>query len=144
MKKAILVVVIFQICTLFAEAQTIFGKWESIEAETGKTEAIIEVYKEDNKAYAKVIDILNPEDKDKICIYCKGKNKDKPILGLIILDGLKEDGDEWSGGKIVDPKNGNTYKCYIKLKDSNNLKLRGYIGISLFGRTEYWKRFEEE
>ncbi len=61
---------------------------------------------------------------------------------MIILDGLKEDGDEWSGGKILDPKNGNFYKCYIKLKDKTTLKLRGYIGISLFGRTEYWKRVE--
>ena len=144
MKKVILVIVVFHFLMLSAESQTIFGKWKSIDAETGKIEAIIEVYKEQNKAYAKIIDILNPADKDKICIYCKGKNKDKPILGLIILDGLKEDGDEWSGGKIVDPKNGNTYKCYIKLIDLNNLKLRGYIGISLFGRTEYWKRFEEE
>jgi len=142
MKKVVFILILFVFYTLSAEAQSIFGKWKSIDSKTGKTEAIIEVFQENKKAYAKIIDILNPADKDKICIYCKGKNKNKPILGMIILDGLKEDGDEWSGGKIVDPKNGNTYKCYIKLKDNNTLKLRGYIGISLFGRTEYWKRFE--
>ena len=60
-----------------------------------------------------------------------------------ILTGLKKDGDEWSGGKILDPKNGKTYKCYIKLEDNNTLKLRGYIGISLFGRTAIWKRAEQ-
>jgi len=124
------------------QAQSIFGTWKSIDAKTGKTEAIISVYKQNNMAYAKIIDILNPENKDKICIYCKGNRKNKPILGMIILDGLKENGDEWSGGKIIDPKNGNTYKCYIKLKDKTTLKLRGYIGVSLFGRTEYWKRVE--
>ena len=139
----LIILSLITIVSLSAEAQTIFGKWKSIDAETGKVEAIIEVFEENNKAYAKIIDILNPADKDKICIYCKGKNKNKPILGLTILDGLKEDGDEWSGGKIVDPKNGNIYKCYIKLKDASTLKLRGYIGISLFGRTEYWKRLEK-
>ncbi len=143
MKKAILVIVVFHFLTLSAEAQTIFGKWKSTNEETGKGEAIIEVYKEHNKAYAKIITILNPEKKDKVCDKCKGKNKDKPILGLVILDGLKEDGDEWNGGKIVDPKNGNVYKCYIELKNSTTLKIRGYIGFSLLGRTEYWKRFEE-
>ncbi len=141
--KSILHISLFILISISAEAQTVFGKWKSIDSETGKTEAIIEIYKVNDKAYAKIIDILNPVDKNKICIYCKGKNKNQPILGMVILDGLKEDGDEWSGGKIIDPKNGNTYKCYIELKSANNLKLRGYIGISLFGRTEYWKRFQE-
>jgi len=57
-----------------------------------------------------------------------------------ILFGLKKDGDEWNGGKILDPKSGKIYKCYITLKDENTLKLRGYIGFSLLGRTEYWQR----
>lgn len=140
MKKVFFILLVSVCYTLSAEGQTIFGKWKSIDTKTGKTEAIIEVFKEENKAYAKIIEILNPADKDKICIYCKGKNKNKPILGMVILDGLKKNGDEWSGGKIIDPKNGNIYKCYIKLKDASTLKLRGYIGISLFGRTEYWKR----
>ena len=128
--------------TSVAGAQTIFGKWKTIDPVTGNDESIIEVYKKDGKAYAKVIAIMNAADRDKTCIYCKGKNKNKPILGLNILDGLKENGDEWSGGKILDPKNGKYYKCYIKLTEKNTLKLRGYIGISLLGRTEYWYRFK--
>ncbi len=123
-------------------AQSIFGKWKTIDPATGNDESIIEVYKKDGKAYAKVIAIINEADRDKTCINCKGRNKNKPILGLDILDGLKENGDEWSGGKILDPKNGKYYKCYIKLTEENTLKLRGYIGISLLGRTEYWYRFK--
>ena len=57
-----------------------------------------------------------------------------------ILTGLTKDGNEWSGGKILDPKNGKEYKCYLQLLDHNTLKLRGYIGISMFGRTAIWKR----
>ncbi|MBL4604664.1 MAG: DUF2147 domain-containing protein, partial [Flavobacteriaceae bacterium] len=68
---------------------------------------------------------------------------DQPILGMDILTGLKEDGDEWSGGKILDPKNGKSYKCYIKLLDNNTLKLRGYVGFSMFGRTAIWKRAKQ-
>jgi len=57
-----------------------------------------------------------------------------------ILTGLSKDNDEWSGGKILDPRNGKIYKCYIKLVNKNKLKIRGYIGVSLFGKTAYWHR----
>ena len=142
MKSIVFTALILCLSLYSAKAQTVFGKWQSTDSKTGKAEAIIEIYKENNKAYAKIVDILNPDDKDKICIYCNGENKDKPILGMIIVNGLKEKGDIWSGGKILDPKNGKYYKCYITLVDNSKLKLRGYIGISLFGRTEYWNKIE--
>lgn len=139
MKKSLLV--LFTLFFSFSSySQTIFGKWNSFDEETNKVESVIEVYKKDGKAYAKIIEITDPEKRSATCTACKGKLKDTPILGLNILNGLKKDGDEWSGGKILDPKNGKEYKCYIKLKDENTLKLRGYIGISLFGRTAIWKR----
>ena len=121
-------------------SQTIFGKWNSFDEETNKIESVIEVYQKDGKAYAKIIEITDPERQDATCFKCKGKRKDQKILGMDILTGLKKDDDEWSGGKILDPKNGKEYKCYIKLLDDNTLKLRGYIGISLIGRTAIWKR----
>ena len=142
MKSIVFTALILCLSVYSAKAQTIFGKWQSIDSKTGKAEAIIEIYKNNNKAYAKIVDILNPDDKGKICIYCNGENKDKPILGMIIVNGLKEKGDIWSGGKILDPKNGKYYKCYITLVDNSRLKLRGYIGFSLFGRTEYWNKIE--
>lgn len=126
--------------SLIANSQSIFGKWNSFDEDTNKIESVIEIYKKDGKAYAKIIEITDPERKNATCIKCKGKRKDQPILGMDILTGLKKDDDEWSGGKILDPKNGKEYKCYIKLKDKNTLKLRGYIGISLIGRTAIWKR----
>ena len=57
-----------------------------------------------------------------------------------ILTGLEKDGDEWSGGEILDPKKGTVYKCFIQLKGKNKLKVRGYVGVSVFGRTVYWHR----
>jgi uncharacterized protein (DUF2147 family) len=62
------------------------------------------------------------------------------VLGLVILTGFKFDTDEWSDGDIYDPEKGKTYSCTLSLKDSGTLKVRGYIGISLIGRTEIWTR----
>ncbi|MFY0631118.1 MAG: DUF2147 domain-containing protein [Flavobacteriaceae bacterium] len=142
MKKQLLLATIL-LFSISCFSQTIFGKWNSFDEDTKKLESVIEVYKKDGKAYAKIISITDPERQDATCFKCKGKLKDQPILGMDILTGLKEDGDEWSGGKIIDPKNGKQYKCYIKLLDNNTLKLRGYIGFSMFGRTAIWKRAKE-
>lgn len=132
--------ILFITFSFTVNAQSIFGKWNSYDEETNKVESVIEVYKKNGKAYAKIIAITDPERQNATCTKCKGKLKNQPILGMDILTGLKEDGDEWSGGKILDPKNGKKYKCYIKLLDNNTLKLRGYIGFSMFGRTAIWKR----
>ena len=76
-------------------------------------------------------------------VSCKGDKKDKPIEGMVIVWDLEQkSGTEWDGGKILDPKNGKEYKCLIELKDANTLKVRGFIGVSLFGRTQYWYRVE--
>ena len=122
------------------QAQTVFGKWNTLNKETGKIESIVEVYRKDGKAYAKIIKLINESDKNNRCTACKGKNKNKPILGMIVFNGLKQGGNEWNGGKILDPNNGKYYKCYISLANKNKLKIRGYVGISLLGRTDYWYR----
>lgn len=143
MIKKVIVFVLFIFLVNTIQSQTIFGKWYSFNEETKEKESIIEVYKKDGKAYAKIVDILNPERKTAKCDQCNGVLKDKPIIGMNILTGLKKKKDEWSGGKILDPKNGKEYKCYIKLLDKNTLKIRGYIGFSLLGRTAIWKRVNE-
>ena len=141
MKKAFLTLLLLTI-TVSINSQTIFGKWHSTNDETGEVDSVIEMYKKDGKAYAKIIKINDPERQKAVCEKCEGVNKNKPILGLEILTGLEKDGDEWSGGEILDPRNGKVYNCYIKLVKPNKLKLRGFIGLALFGKTKYWKRAE--
>lgn len=141
MKKEILFC-LFITFSITINAQSIFGKWHSNNEETGEIDSVIEIYKKDGKAYAKVVEIKNPARKNAVCDKCEDKNKDKPILGLDILTGLEKDDNEWSGGTILDPRNGKIYKCYIKLVNTNKLKIRGYIGVSLFGKTAYWQRAE--
>ena len=139
MKKVFFTTLLFAL-SITINAQTIFGKWNSKNEETGNIDSIIEVYEKDGKAFAKVIDIKGSERRKAICVQCKDENKNKPILGLNILTGLEKDGEEWSGGNILDPRSGNIYNCYIKLIKSNKLKIRGYIGLALFGKTVYWER----
>ena len=139
MKKNVLTTLILFI-SFTVSSQTIFGKWNTKNEDTGEIDSVIEVYEKNGKAYAKVIEIKDPERQNSVCTACEGKNKNKKILGLDILTGLEKDDDEWSGGKILDPRNGKVYKCYIKLANPNKLKLRGYIGVSLFGKTAYWHR----
>ncbi len=132
------------ICTLFffqiAFSQTVIGRWKTIDDETGKEKGVVEIYEMKGKIYGKIIEVLEPEHRDKKCVLCSGEDKNKPILGLTFIKGLKKDGEEYNGGQVLDPKNGKLYRCYITLVGKDKLKVRGYVGISLFGRTQYWYR----
>lgn len=118
----------------------IAGKWNAVDEETGKSISIIEIFEVQNKVYGKVFEIFNPKDRNRICVNCMGEDKNKPILGMYVIKGLQKEGAEYSNGKILDPKSGRLYRCYITLESKDKLKVRGYIGISLFGRTQYWYR----
>jgi len=145
MKKRLLTFLLIAF-SIAINAQTIFGKWYSKD-ETGKIDSAIEVYEKNGKAFAKIIElwyrgsrVTDPKGQNAVCDLCEGENKGKKKLGLNILEGLKKDGNKWSGGTILDPRNGKVYKCYIELINPHKLKIRGYIGISLLGVTAYWER----
>lgn len=121
-------------------SQSVVGKWKTIDDETGIEKSIVEVYEVKGKIYGKIIEIFEAKNRNRKCELCNGDDKDKPILGLVIIRGLVKDGNEYNGGKIIDPKNGKAYKCYIALEDKDKLKIRGYVGFSLLGRTQYWVR----
>ena len=114
--------------------------WITQDDETGKKKSEVLLYKNNGKLYGKIINLLLEEDKGKICINCKGENKNLPIEGMVIVRGLKLNGKTWEEGTILDPKSGKTYSCYITFDDDNTLKVRGYIGFSLLGRTQKWIR----
>ena len=127
-------------------AQTIFGKWYSKD-EMGKIDSVIEVYEKNEKAFAKISElwyggsrVTDPKGLNEVCDLCEGENKGKKKLGLNILADLEKDGNEWSGGTILDPENGKIYTCYIELINPHKLKIRAYLGITLLGRTVYLER----
>jgi len=142
MKTTSLIIIFLFSVKAFSQtkADDIIGIWLT----GGKEPANIQVYKSGDKFYGKIIWLKNPTENGNQRVDANNPNKTKrsnPIIGLIILTGFKFDGDdEWKGGDIYDPESGNTYSSYIYLKDKNTLKVRGYVGISLFGRTEVWTR----
>ncbi|MBW4361446.1 DUF2147 domain-containing protein [Flavobacterium taihuense] len=141
MKKSIIFSLVVFFAMIFnAQSQTVLGKWKTIDDETGQAKSIVEVYEKSGKVYGKIVDILNPEKRKNLCSKCSGEDKNAPILGLIIIKGLVKDGDEYNGGKILDPVKGEEYKCLIALDGKDKLKVRGFVGVSLFGRTQYWFR----
>ncbi len=122
-----------------AQRTTPVGKWKTIDDSSKKAKAIVEIWEHKGKLYGKITKLFRGpnEDQNPKCDKCKGDKKDKPVIGMVILEGLSLKGDEWSGGSILDPDNGKTYKCYIKL-EKDKLKVRGFIGFSALGRTQYW------
>ena len=137
--KLILSIVIFFIFQV-SFSQTIFGKWKTVDDETGMENGIVEIYEKAGKVYGRIIEILEKEKKYFKCEMCEGEDKNKPVLGLVIIKGLKRKGDFYEGGKITDPKNGKSYHCKMTLEGKDKLIVRGYIGISLFGRSQTWFR----
>lgn len=123
-------------------SQTVFGKWKTIDDVTGKEKGVVEIFEHKGKVYGRIIEIFEAEKKHLKCELCDGDDKNKPLLGMNIIKGLKKDGEEYNSGKVLDPKNGKLYKCYITLEEKDKLKIRGFIGISIFGRTQYWYRIK--
>jgi len=144
MKRSVIYSVIFVFAGIISmQAQSVIGKWKTIDDETGAAKSIVEIYQNNGKVYGKVVQVLEKGKEDKVCEECKGDKKNKPIKGMVIIDGLSKNDDEWDGGKILDPKSGKEYKCVIRLENENKLKVRGYVGFSLLGRTQYWTRVKE-
>ena len=140
MKSFFLLITALIFSSTYAQKNSVLGKWKSFDDQTGKQMGVVHIFEEDGKIYGKVIEITKEEDREKLCNNCAGEDKNQPILGLTVIRGLSKDGHEYSGGKILDPKHGKYYKCYINLENEDKLKVRGYIGISFFGRTQYWQR----
>ena len=124
----------------FFQTDSIEGTWITTDDETGNQKSEVLIFKENGKLYGKITKLLLPEDQGKKCINCKGKNKDQSIVGMLIINDLQLDDYSWEDGTILDPKSGKVYDCNIEFEDNNTLKVRGYIGFSLLGRTQIWKR----
>jgi uncharacterized protein (DUF2147 family) len=119
------------------------GRWKTVDDVTGKVKSVVVIWEEHSKLYGKIQKLLDPDvhDPNPRCKDCTGEQKNQPVIGLKILWDLRKDGDSWTGGSILDPESGKTYKCLLALEDGGKkLKVRGFVGLSLLGRTQYWQR----
>ena len=135
--------ILFAHAAAFAQATPV-GLWKSIDDETKKEKSLIRISDSGGVLTGKLEKLLDPATApDATCDKCNDERKDKPIPGMVILRGLKPDGDVFAGGEILDPNNGKTYRCKLTVKEGGKrLDVRGFIGISLIGRTQSWLREE--
>ncbi len=117
------------------------GTWRVYsDRKDGSSDGRVRTFMLDGKLVG-VVDVLPPDvPADSKCTKCSGVQKDKPVLGLMMMWGFQKDGDSWTGGTILEPQTGSTYKCKLHFAAPDALEVRGYIGVPLLGRSQTWKR----
>jgi uncharacterized protein (DUF2147 family) len=121
------------------KASDVTGKWI-----TEEVKSVVEIYEKDGKYYGKIIWLKDSNGDDGL----PKKDKENPdaslrnrsISGLVVMSGFTFNGKSWEGGTVYDPESGNTYSGNMKLRSADVLDLRGYMGVSLLGRTATWYR----
>lgn len=119
------------------------GRWLTIDDADGKPRSLVVIEETAGELRGR-IEKTFPRSGDNpkhLCDQCEGARKDQPVIGMVFLWGLRKQGDEFSGGEILDPANGKVYRAKLQLsQDGKQLMVRGFIGISLFGRSQTWQR----
>jgi uncharacterized protein (DUF2147 family) len=121
------------------------GLWKNIDDVSGKPKALIRISDNKGELEGRIEKLFRPADQEQNpkCERCEGANKDQPIIGMLFMSGLKKDGDEYTGGQILDPDNGKVYKSKLTLTEGGKkVKVRGYIGVPMLGRSQVWVREE--
>jgi len=139
---------VFSLCLLVftsalsAQNLSPLGLWKTIDDETKEAKSHMELYEKNGKVYGKVTKLLL-KPADTVCEKCKGEKANKPVLGMILVNGLVKSGEVWNGASILDPVTGKYYDCTIWLSetDENELKVKGkhWTGLS---RTQTWYRIK--
>jgi uncharacterized protein (DUF2147 family) len=128
-------------CFVYAQIDSVLGNWRTVDDKTDEIRSMVRIYKgQDNLYYGKIEKLYKYADA--VCDKCEGENKNKPVLGLIIITGMKAEGNVLKGGYVLDPEDGKTYYATISFdKSSGKLKLRGSLDKRGFlGRNQYWIR----
>jgi uncharacterized protein (DUF2147 family) len=118
------------------------GTWRTIDDETGEPKSLVRIYERDGKLFGDIVMLL-PEGRT--CEDCARRFEGRDLRGETIVTNLERRGNrnEWSGGRIVDPKSGRSYNLSVSMDGPNRLRLRGYVmGIRALGRTQTWERVQ--
>ncbi len=130
-------------CGVLGYAQDPVGVWRTMDDKTGKPRGTVRLYLEGGEVFGKIESSFDPNNATDLCGLCPGDRKNKPIIGLVILRRMKKASGEWTGGDILDPDTGQLYRCKFKITENGSrMVLRGYVGISLLGRSQVWTRVQ--
>ena len=127
----------------FAQDASPVGLWKNIDDVTGKPKALIRITENKGEVRGQIekLFLAAGENPNPRCDKCQGANKDQPVLGMVFMSGLRKNGDEYSGGEILDPDSGKVYRSKLTLVDGGKkINVRGYVGVPMFGRSQTWVR----
>lgn len=124
---------------LSPKLQNAVGHWQIVNSD-GTPGGKADTYLMNGKLFGRVTEVRPGRNARDVCDKCSGEYKNQPILGMVFMRNFLPDGDDWVDGTVVDPENGKVYKGKIWAIGQDKLGMRGFIGISLFGRTETWVR----
>lgn len=120
------------------------GLWRTIDDTSGQQKSVVRISVSGGKLSGTIVKVFPGDKMDgNVCTGCTGPYKNKNLVGATIMSGLTQDAgnpSQWSGGSITDPKDGKTYRCLINYKSNDQIEVRGYVGVSLFGRSQTWYR----
>jgi uncharacterized protein (DUF2147 family) len=120
------------------------GRWQPIDEKTGQPLGLIRIYQQGALFFGRIEPSSTSDDTSRRCSKCTDERRNQPIIGLVLIRNMRLQGDEYVGGDILDPDSGRIYGCKFRLTDGGRkLVMRGYIGLSLFGRSQTWRRLEE-
>ena len=145
MKRLVLALAVYAVAGLAHAQMSPVGVWKTIDDETKKEKSLVRITESNGVFSGRIEKLLDPAtDQKAVCDKCTDDRKDKPVLGLEILRGIRQgQSDEavYEGGSIVDPNNGKSYRARLKpVNGGAQLEMRGYIGP--FYRTQVWQRVE--
>lgn len=124
---------------LSAKLQNAVGHWQVVNSD-GTPGGKVDTYLVDGKLFGKVTEVRPGRTPKDLCDKCSGEYRNQLILGMVIMRDFQTQGDDWVAGTVVDPENGKEYRGKIWSVGKDTLRMRGFIGISLLGRTETWTR----
>jgi uncharacterized protein (DUF2147 family) len=145
MKTALIIFLMLLSGAASSQSHSPAGLWKTYSDRTGEADGLVRIVEENGEFQGIVEAVFSPPapSAHPLCEQCSGELRNKPIVGMKILRGLRWDGEQYSGGEILDPDEGRFYRCSMRVTESGRvLEVRGYVGISLFGRTQTWKRQE--
>jgi uncharacterized protein (DUF2147 family) len=131
---------------LRAAEPTAAGLWEQVDENSGKAESWFKIIERNSVFEGTLVKIFfKPgEDENWVCSKCEGAEKGAPVLGLTLIKGMQRNGTSYENGTIMDPRDGSVYRALMQLSpDGRKLEVRGYLGISLFGRSQVWNRLPD-
>lgn len=126
-----------------ADLSSPIGWWQPIDSKTGEPLGLIRIYEERGLFFGRIEPSSPSDDRSRKCTRCPDERRNQPIIGLVLIRNMRLQDDEYVGGDILDPDTGWIYGCKFRLvDDGRKLIMRGYFGITLFGRSQMWKRVE--